>query len=68
MSRFYTVSCVECSWVEESVAHTDGTTLLNVLLTLWVPAKPQKAYSQPNGPAGVQCEFFGPISGLNFGR
>ena len=23
---------------------------------------------QPNGPAGVQCEFFGPISGLNFGR
>ena len=23
---------------------------------------------QPSGPAEVQCEFFGPISGLNFGR
>ena len=23
---------------------------------------------QPNGPAEVQCEIFGPISGLNFGR
>ena len=23
---------------------------------------------QPNGPAEVQCKFFGPISGLNFGR
>ena len=23
---------------------------------------------QPNGPAEVQCEYFGPISGLNFGR
>ena len=24
--------------------------------------------SQPSGPAEVQCEFFGTISGLNFGR
>ena len=23
---------------------------------------------QPNGPAEVQCEHFGPVSGLNFGR
>ena len=23
---------------------------------------------QPSGPAEVQCEFFGPVSGLNFGR
>ena len=23
---------------------------------------------QPNGPAEVQREFFGPMSGLNFGR
>ena len=23
---------------------------------------------QPNGPAEMQCEFFGPNSGLNFGR
>ena len=25
-------------------------------------------FFKPNGPAEVQCEFFGPISGLNFGR
>ena len=29
---------------------------------------PEQAMFQPNGPAEVQCEFFGPISGLNFGR
>ena len=23
---------------------------------------------QPNGPAEVQCECFGPISGVNFGK
>ena len=30
--------------------------------------KTERWFSQPNGPAEVQCEFFGPISGLNFGR
>ena len=29
---------------------------------------PQPEANQPNGPAEVQCECFGPISGLNFGR
>ena len=30
--------------------------------------KSQQGQYQPSGPAEVQCEFFGPISGLNFGR
>ena len=42
----------------------------------WLWLEPNKArkmgklctVSQPNGPAEVQCDFFGPISGLNFGR
>ena len=36
--------------------------------TLCIYRTPCPARGALRGPAEVQCEFFGPISGLNFGR